>query len=832
MGMNESKQSIMPGTFPGDADRPQRESCGSGSSDTGSLVAQVAGQFNRSVTTSKIDNDTKLSAEKLHPFAFRFPTAVDIKKIWEDIELKKNRLQGFDALQIMSDLSLLEHANLPKEAILSCSIMDQVRDLQTHLNENIAAKASVVLQRLASIISPKPDPRPATTFNKTVWENTVWDLSLSVPISQKIVDTPTLFRGGASGDTMNAVSSAQLPHVPPIAISSEIPHTLAGTKSPGLFSGFVGPREKLPVRWTNPPQEIGAFAQTTSQLPASSFAFPPTNTAKISLFGSRPAATDKGLFSSLSLERPTEQSVSQSTYNKSLFINPNDGKTQQGLFGSSTLSPGAVIPQNPMEQKSSVKNMVPDNDDTSDLVENTAPDVSKPSDAKASPDSWVIPNINTYEDLAEYLKSCIELDERRIPPWRDDLNRLWKEVTSVIDDIYNKGRDVGSRVILETSSKKGQLDKLRNKGTVSYAGFQEGLEEETEERNLLEHQHNKEQSRSTLVGLMCVLLQKIVALDKQNIAKYQACIEEMKQDTKATKARLVSTERDLEITSNKLSTVGEQLEKAEKEKIGLKNREKDLDHKFRKDMDRIIQKHAASSEEVRAQVSRQVSTKSFELAKTMGKVEDLQRQLKSLEQEKQHLSSAKITLDKECQDLKAKVENLRSYGEGYIQFKHQLEELQASYNDAIFERDDLQHRLNAITTAENDKPKLEPKLNSSISIPAAPRRDSQNPTTDSDHLDGVIEHWKNALKVKLASMTKTKEDITVLDAEIQKAQLALSPRLASRPLAVPPAQIVARHGFLDTGMEPLPRSEGAPANRVVNNTNHTWSSVVKRKPAV
>ncbi|EDU48691.1 predicted protein [Pyrenophora tritici-repentis Pt-1C-BFP] len=590
----------MPGTFQEDAERPPGESCGSESSNTGSFVAQVATRFNRSIAPLNMDDDTKLSAEKPHPFSFRFATAVDIKKTWEEIEVKKTRLQGFDALQIMSDLSLLEHAHISKEAILSCPIMDQVRDLQIHPNEKIAAKASVVLPRLESIISPKQDPQPEPTSNEGFWEKMIRHSGPSISTSQNIFDTPTLFRGG------------------------------------------------------------------------------------------------------------------------------------------SVLAPKA------MEQRSSVKSTIPDKDATSGLFGKTASDVSKPSDTKTPLDVWAKADINTYEDLVEYLNTSIELDERDIPLWRDDLGRLWKEVTSVINELYSNG------------SKDGKsLDK---------------------------HQRNKEQSGSTLVGSMCVTLRKLLAVDEQNIAKQQTRMDEIKGGMQAMKAKLVSTEESLKNYSIKLSTIGEQLKKAEKllkeleeENIELKKREKDID--------RIMEEHAAS-----------------------------------LKEENQDLSLTKLTLGKKCEDLKVEVESLKSYEQGYIQIKQQLEELQTSYNDVVAEHDDLQQRLNDVETAGTDEPrpepKPEPKPSSSTSTSAAPRRDNQNHTADTDRLDLVVNFWEKALKEKLASNDKTKTQISVLDAEIEKAQQALSLRLAPTTpaptapalatsiaptaLDVPPTPIFYKRGLLET----------------------------------
>ncbi|KAI2484311.1 hypothetical protein Ptr902_03251 [Pyrenophora tritici-repentis] len=776
----------MPGTFQEDAERPPGESCGSESSNTGSFVAQVATRFNRSIAPLNMDDDTKLSAEKPHPFSFRFATAVDIKKTWEEIEVKKTRLQGFDALQIMSDLSLLEHAHISKEAILSCPIMDQVRDLQIHPNEKIAAKASVVLPRLESIISPKQDPQPEPTSNEGFWEKMIRHSGPSISTSQNIFDTPTLFRGGALGHAVSAVTSAQLPHIPPVPPSSGMPDTLARTKSPSLFSGFAGTSEKLPVRSTNPLPKLDAFAQTTSQSPACSSLFPSTNTEKVCLFGSRYGATDKDLFPSFRLERQTEQSASQltspgflfghrndqSTSNGFLFGHENDARKQQGLFGSFIPSPGSVLAPKAMEQRSSVKSTIPDKDATSGLFGKTASDVSKPSDAKTPLDVWAKPDINTYEDLVEYLNTSIELDERDIPLWRDDLGRLWKEVTSVINELYSNG------------SKDGKsLDK---------------------------HQRNKEQSRSTLVGSMCVTLRKLLAVDEQNIAKQQTRMDEIKGGMQAMKSKLVSTEESLKNYSIKLSTIGEQLKKAEKllkeleeENIELKKREKDID--------RIMEEHAASLKEVCAQTFQDVNSKSLELAKATKEVEHVQRQLKSLEQENQDLSLTKLTLGKKCEDLKVEVESLKSYEQGYIQIKQQLEELQTS---------------------------------SSTSTSAAPRRDNQNHTADTDRLDLVVNFWEKALKEKLASNDKTKTQISALDAEIEKAQQALSLRLAPTTpaptapalatsiaptaLDVPPTPIFYKRGLLETGMEPFPRIRDSPATRVVPNPDRSWAGVVKR----
>jgi len=383
MGISESKESIMPGTFPGEAERCKDELCGSGGSGTSSITVNV-NRSNQTVATFDAEDDTcaKLSAKHPHPFSFRFLTSVDVKNLWEEIELKKTRLQDFDALQVMSGLSLLEHAEVSKEALLSCPIMDQVGSLRTHRVREIAAKASGVLPRLESIISSSQNLRSAPKFKESLqnlspYADLTSKLSPDTSTSRGEVDAPASLRNDTLGDASDAVPLAKPPRVPPVPLPSEKLENSMKINYRGLFSGFEGTGEKLPLQLTMPPPKVEAFSKMTSQLSTSSFTSNSENRANCSKFRPKSRAPVKGVFSSSSFERQTEQPVPRPTFSEPLYRNSNEQKTQQTPFGQSNLLPGGIPSQALVEQESSVKNTVPEMDAPSSLIQKIGPDFPK-----------------------------------------------------------------------------------------------------------------------------------------------------------------------------------------------------------------------------------------------------------------------------------------------------------------------------------------------------------------------------------------------------------------------------------------------------------------------
>ena len=337
--------------------------------------------------------------------------------------------------------------------------------------------------------------------------------------------------------------------------------------------------------------------------------------------------------------------------------------------------------------------------------------------------------IKTHEDYVKFLMTFIKLDDPRMWLFKAEMNRLWEKITSVVEKISNRKYEV-AEVELGTSNKKEQANRLQQHALNAEPQSLERPQEQVirNEKLLDERQHTIEHLRSMLIGPVCVQLATLTRINTKQLDQKQKDIDlkmqqigQLRSLHTATQKRLAVVENEAAIAANHLATVREQLATAEGENIQLQTTAKDLQRDFDKEKLQIIEKQTTQLEELHAQAYHDVHTKSFEHANAMKKVDDLKREMRILEKENQSLCLTKTVTEKECEDLKATVENLKGYGEGYTQIKRQLEELQTAYNDAIFERDEIQERLNAMTTVEKSEVKHEPKSNSPKSTSAAPR---------------------------------------------------------------------------------------------------------------
>jgi chromosome segregation ATPase len=185
---------------------------------------------------------------------------------------------------------------------------------------------------------------------------------------------------------------------------------------------------------------------------------------------------------------------------------------------------------------------------------------------------------------------------------------------------------------------------------------------------------------------------------------------------------------------------------------------------------------AVAQEQIKT-VNDKLTTTLNQARKAAARVEELERQIASLEKEKLDLNMAKATMEKTCEDLTVKSQLLESFKEGYSQLQHELDRVQAKYNelqgtcnDAVVERDDLQERINTMTLAEKSSTDREPDSPTSRLEPVLPHSARPTSTSDLDRLDGLIYYWERQLIVKKALVEETTANIMYFDSEISKTQ--------------------------------------------------------------
>ncbi|KAG9191135.1 hypothetical protein G6011_09223 [Alternaria panax] len=168
------------------------------------------------------------------------------------------------------------------------------------------------------------------------------------------------------------------------------------------------------------------------------------------------------------------------------------------------------------------------------------------------------------------------------------------------------------------------------------------------------------------------------------------------------------------------------------------------------------------------------------------RVEELERQVASLEEKKSGLKMTNTAMEKTCEDLTTESKLLERFKEGYYQLQYELNELRNMYNelsgtcnDAIDERENLQKRIDAMTLAETSRADRE--SDSPNSKPGPTLRNNAMPsyTSESDHLDGIIDRKENQLLLKQDLVQRNTAEIMALDFEIRETNRQLT--LARNP---------------------------------------------------
>lgn len=157
--------------------------------------------------------------------------------------------------------------------------------------------------------------------------------------------------------------------------------------------------------------------------------------------------------------------------------------------------------------------------------------------------------------------------------------------------------------------------------------------------------------------------------------------------------------------------------------------------------------------------------KSLQHQRLTARVEELERQIKGLEQDKLSMTLSKTAAEKEIQDLESQVAELKGYEDAYKQIKQEYDELQSASVDTEFERDELQKQLQALEAeaadaAVRDKPDAS---KTRVSEEAAQRQKDE-------HMQGLKNYWERNLRDKVEALEQVQAELAKCDEDIARAQ--------------------------------------------------------------
>jgi hypothetical protein len=681
---------------------------------------------------------SRLFVAKLYSYTQKVLTTADLKELCQKIESDKAAFCGVAKLRIFTALLLLDLAIIAQQILVETPIVNQIEELQRFHDRDVALKATETCRRLQSIIDEEsqysspgaPTPNSTTAFPQI----TVHTVSAQPTTTQttlvRQVPLPSFTVNGALASNLADPSSILRP----------------ASTEPGNFYGSTPDRSLFvpPARQINKPAVSRTVDEVHFQKPhedglfgdRSVFSKPEIAVSIASSISGQRVQLDtqkwapeiSGLFS----WDCSKSTAAPGTKPGDLFGNIEPDPPRAGLFGQSLSFQGSGLEATPP---------------TTSLTEETARDV------------------RTREEFMLWVKKFLGVDEPDMKPIVLELESLWGSVTSCADSLSRTGEAIAEAKVAIKSTNH-QMTQLK----------QERLDDEVHERHSqaalakLEHQLHDEQVvlrsrerdvetlRNKFIKAVCVLLNS-KDTDIAHLLTEKSALEE---DLETTKTDLVLQQDHVTCLANELTAVTNKVVGARAIETELRSTVKNLKEQNATNSTQIIQE-----EKLRARANEDAQAKSYQHSKTTARVRELEQHVATFEQEKMNLTMSKAAVEKTCEDLTAKSQELQGYKDAYPQLQTQLDELQVAHNDVVAERDELQKRIKSMILAENAVAEREP----AFSLPHHARNAN---TSELDHLDGLIDHWTNQLNLKLASVRNKKADIASYNAEIDEAQQRLS----------------------------------------------------------
>jgi hypothetical protein len=729
----------MSGTHSRDGDGDRDNSYDFERSNSSSLVAEI-GRFRelgeRSANVSQNqssppppENQVVISRSfvtKLYSYTQKVLMTADLKELCQKIESDKAAFCGVAKLRIFTALLLLDLAIIAQQILVETPIFNQIEELRRFHDRDVALKATETCRRLQTIIDEEsqysspgvPTPNSTTAFPQvTVHTVAAQPTTTQTTLVRQLPLPSFTVKGALASNLADPSSILRLASTEPVDFDVSTPDRslfLPPTRqitNPTVSRTVDGVHFQKPHEDRSVSGKRGAAVSTASSVLGQE-AQPDTQ---------KWAPEISGLFSSDSFKF----TAVPRTKLGGLFGNLEPDPPRAGLSGQSISFQGSGL-------------------------EATFPTTSR--------------EVRTREKFMLWVKTFLGVDEPDMTPIALELESLWGSVTSFADSLSRTGEAI-TEAKVAIKSNNHQMAELK----------QERLDDEVHERHSqaalakLEHQLHDEQAvlrsrerdvetlRNKFIKTVCVLLNS-KDTDIAHLIIEKSALEE---DLETTKTDLVLQQEHVTCLANELTAVTNKVVGARAIETELRSTVKNLKEQNATNRTQIIQE-----ERLRARANEDAQAKSLQHSKITARVRELERHVATFEQEKMNLTMAKAAVEKTCEDLTAKSQELQGYKDAYPQFQSQLDELQVAHNDVIAERDELQSRLKSMILAENAVAEREP----AFSLPHHARNAN---TSESDHLDGLIDHWTNQLNIKLASVRKKKADIASYDAEIDEAQQRL-----------------------------------------------------------
>jgi hypothetical protein len=637
----------MSGTHSRDGDGDRDNSYDFERSNSSSLVAEI-GRFRelgeRSANVSQNqssppppENQVVISRSfvtKLYSYTQKVLMTADLKELCQKIESDKAAFCGVAKLRIFTALLLLDLAIIAQQILVETPIFNQIEELRRFHDRDVALKATETCRRLQTIIDEEsqysspgvPTPNSTTAFPQV----TVHTVSAQATTTQttlvRQLTLPSFTVNGALASNLADPSSIlRLASTEPVDVDVSTPDR----------SLFLPPTRQI----TNPtisrtvegvhfqkPHEDGLFGVRS----VSSKRGAAVSTASSILSQEAQPDTQKwapeisGLFSWDS----SKFTAVPRTKPGGLFGNLEPDPPRAGLFGQSLSFQGSEL-----------EATFP----TTSLTEETTREV------------------RTREKFMLWVKTFLGVDEPDMTPIALELESLWGSVTSFADSLSRTGEAI-TEAKVAIKSNNHQMAELK----------QERLDDEVHERHSqaalakLEHQLHDEQAvlrsrerdvetlRNKFIKTVCVLLNS-KDTDIAHLITEKSALEE---DLETTKTDLVLQQEHVTCLANELTAVTNKVVGARAIETELRSTVKNLKEQNATNNTQIIQE-----EKLRARANEDAQAKSYQHSKTTARVRELERHVATFEQEKMNLTMSKAAVEKTCEDLTAKSQELQGYKE-------------------------------------------------------------------------------------------------------------------------------------------------------------------------
>jgi hypothetical protein len=325
------------------------------------------------------------------------------------------------------------------------------------------------------------------------------------------------------------------------------------------------------------------------------------------------------------------------------------------------------------------------------------------------------PTFSSAEHFVAYTKGCIHLNTDDISAFTTELRSLYGQIVALTKDVGTSATEIHRMKeiipLIDCELEKWAQSHAKNKSsapplTTSDLG-RTGTSLQ-EEKTMVQNQLHLEELN--LRSLQNDLLMRVITtlksvaenvwIGREIVGSQENTVQQMENSANVLNLKNLNLEATLDSTQRKMKWLESENEKwmqgMEDARLVHSAALKDARSKHAREQDSALT-------ELKVKYARQIADADAKLRthkKAMVYNDELQETIRNLEREKSSLVLAKAAVEKELQDLKNEVAELRSYKEGYGQIESKRNEFERMYNDAEVELEGLRRARDAQPDAQ------------------------------------------------------------------------------------------------------------------------------------